>query len=251
MSSFSSSTFATGVPGAAAGGVTPVGTATFSGDAGAARAAGELDADLDLPDQPPPSVETKVAQATGPEGATVLGGGGAGVVEGELGGAGSGLEQGGVAEVRAAQGDVRGAKFAAGEAGFSATTAPTSGLARAENLEAGQRDRIMAETQAADDAHTEARRVADDPTGAGMEQAELAASEKAAAAVPIAGGTRAKAEVVTGAVADPEAAARARAEGLAAEQEHEAEVKIGIRGPEGPSHEEIAGSPPTGDDEKK
>jgi hypothetical protein len=259
VSSVGSNTFtssgAAGAPGAAAGGVSPASSATFTGGTGAASAAGGLDSSLDLPDQPAPpqvSAETQVSQAAGEQGNTVPHGGGTGIVEGEVGNAGSGLEQEAVASARGGQSDVRGAKLSAGEAQFSAATAPTSGLERAENLEFSQRDQVMARSQSAENAQSEARRAVDDPTAVGTERAEQAASQRAAESMPVdARDAEAKANVVTGAVADPQGAARAQAQGAAAAQEREAEVKLGIRGPEGQSREEIVGSPATGDDEKK
>jgi hypothetical protein len=245
-----SATSTAGATGAATAGVDPIGSTTSG-----ASAAGQLDPSFDLPDQPaPPSVsaESEVSQAAGQEGSAVLRGGGAGVVEREMGGAaGAGLEQEGVAAGRGARGDVRGTQFAAGEASFSATTAPTSGLGRAENLEFHQRDQVVARSQAAEDAHSEARRVVDDPAAVGTEQAEMKASQKAGEAMPVdPRRAEAQAATVTGAVENPRGAAQAKAEGTVSIHEREAEAKIGIRGSDGRSREEIVGSPPTGDDEK-
>ena len=127
-----------------------------------------------------------------------------------------------------------------------------SGIARAEHLEFSQRDQFVARSQAAEDAHAEARRIAADPTAAGTERVEMAASERAAGALPVdPHSAEARVATVTGAVEDPGGTAQAAAESAASAQEREAEVKIGIRGPDGRSREEIVGAPPTDDGEKK
>jgi hypothetical protein len=240
-----------GATGTATAGVDPVGGATAAtGDVG------RLDADLDLPDQPaPPSVsaEGEVSEAIGRDGSSVLRGGGAGVVEREVGGAGSSeLEQEAVAASRGGQGGVTNAKYAAGEASFSAVSAPGRKLDQAGSLEIHERRHVVGQAQEVEDAHSEARRIVDDPTAVGTERAEMEASQEVGESMPVdPNRAEAKANVVAGAVDDPRGAAQGHAEGVVSAHEREAEVKVGIRGSAGQSREEIVGSPPTSDDEKK
>jgi hypothetical protein len=232
-----------GATGAVTGGVEPVSSAASGGGAGGATAASRVDADLSVPAQPaPPSVfvEGEVSQAAGREGSAVLGGGGAGMVESRVGGVGSsGAEQEATAATRSGQGEIRGAGFVAGDAQASASGASTSRLEQAGNLEFSQRDQAVAKSRSVEDAHDQARHVADDPAAVGTERAKLEASSKVGESLPVdPRGVEAQANVATSTVANPRAAAQAQAEGMAATQEREVEVKVGV------------GTPPAGDEKK-
>jgi hypothetical protein len=92
----------------------------------------------------------------------------------------------------------------------------------------------------------------DNPTAVGTERAELEASHQLDKSMPVdPQSLESKAGTVTGAVEDPGAMAQTHAEGAVSAQQGEAEVKIGIRGSAGQSHEGVTGSPPTGSGEKK
>lgn len=241
--------------GAATGGVTS--GAAIGGAASSATATGRIDSSVATPDQPrPPSVETEVSRAAGRDANVTLRGGGAGVVEREVGPTGDAeLEQEVVAKSREGQRGVSDMKYGAGEAQFSATAGPTSGLGRAENFEIRERDQVVARSQEAEDAQAAARRVANDPGAVGTERAEMAASQRAAETLPVdPRRAEAQANVVTGAVDDPRGAAQAQAESAAEAQarevQGEAQVEVGVRGPGGQSHEEIVGKPPTGGEKK-
>ena len=236
--------------GAATGSVGSAGGATF--DTGGASSVGRVSSNLAGQAAPPPvSVEGQVSQTAGQEGSAVLHGGGSGIVEREVGG-GVSVEQEATAAGRAGTRDASNLQHAAGSAAVSADVGASSGFGRAENLELGQRDQMVARTEAAEDAHAQARRIADDPAAVGTERAEMAASQKASEAMPVdPHDVQAQAGVVTSTVENPRAAAQAKAEGAVSAQEREAEVKVGLRGPDGRSREEIVGSPPTGEDDKK
>jgi len=250
--------------------VSSAGTATTSGATGAATGAatssveplgsggvssvGRVGSNLSGQAAPPSfSAESQVSQAAGQEGSTVLRGGGSGIVEREVGGfGGASAEQEATAASRASTGDARNIGHAVGSATVSADVGASSNLGRAEQLEFSQRDQVTARTQAAEDAHAQARRVVDNPAAVGTERAEMAASQKVDEAMPIdTGNVQSQASTVTGAVENPRAAAQAQVEGAVSAQEREAEVKVGIRGTAGGSREEIAGTPPTGDNTKK
>ena len=241
-----------GATGTATGGVDPVSSGTFSGGGTGASGVGGVG----VPSQPAVptfSAETEVSQAAGQQGSAVLRGGGAGGVEGQLGGEGTaGAAEGTVAQARAGQSTVSDARFAAGAAAASPASAGVSGFARAENLEFHQRDQVMARSQEVDDMHAQAVQTIDDPTAVGTERAEMEGSQHLAAASPIdPHRVQDQAGVAAGAVADPQGTARAQAEGAVSTQQREAEVKAGIRGSAGPSREEITGTPTGLDDKKK
>jgi hypothetical protein len=245
-------TGATGATGAATGAAT-VGDAQFTAtgtvDPSAVRSA------TSGPDVasgvPAVSAESEVSQAAGQQGSTVLRGGGSGIVEGQvIGGTESGARIEAADAARQGNVDARGAAGVAGSA--TSFRDPQSEAARAANVEFHQRDQAVAQARAAEDAHDEARRTIDDPTAAGTERAEIAASDKMAGSMP-AGAARAEANVnlATGAVQDPRSAAQNQAQAQVSAQEREAEAKLGIRGSAGPSREEAIGSASIDDEKKK
>jgi hypothetical protein len=164
----------------------------------------------------------------------------------------AGVVEGAVGATREGEHVVRDARFAAGDARLSATDAPVSGLERAESLGAAERGRVVTGAQSAEDVHAEASRIADDPSAVGTERARREASQKAGDSLPFdRDRMEGQANLATGAVANPGSAAEAQVEASVSAQERKAEAELGIRGPEGKSREEITGSPPSDDGEKK
>jgi hypothetical protein len=227
-------TVTAGATGAAGAATAPTAGSAASGGIGDASSIGRIGSSV--PGQPSmtPSVtaEGEVSRTVGQEGSSVLRGGGAGVVEGQVGGgASASAEQEAVAATRAGQKDVGNAKFAAGAAASSPDVVVSSNLGRAEHAEFSQRDQVSARAQAAEDAQSQARRAANDPAGVGTERAEMAASAKVGEAMPAeANRVQAQADVAAGAVENPRGAAQAQAEGAVATQQREAEVKVGVSG---------------------
>jgi hypothetical protein len=198
-----------------------------------ATAAGRLDSNIDVPQEPAlpeqPSVDADLTSSATAD-----------------------VEQQGVAASRQAHRGVSDAKYGAGDASFTATAGVTGAAGRMEGAEFRQRDAVAARSQELDDAQAQARRTVDDPSSVATERAELEASQRADQSLPVRpSSVQAQAGAAAGVVADPQAAAQARAEDAVSTQQAEVEVKVGVSGSAGASREEIVGSPTTRDDEKK
>lgn len=178
------------------------------------------------------SAEAGVSRNVGPEGQSVIQGGGAGVAERQVGGVGadtSAARQVARGEELEAKGGVEVVREGAiGQTGYSN---PESEVARADVLAFHEKDQLQAKADVADNARTSAEATYADPRGAAKAEASIAANEGIRENSPVDPyAAQADANQAEAAIQNPEVAATSRVDLEVEAKERETAAKVGVDG---------------------